>query len=249
LSRPDEEYCKTVFTEFLKSVDSTSQISWREPAQDPPDYYLTIDRDNFAVEVTQLMETYEVGNLKMPSVGMNHALVNFCRRLEKIATNEGLLQGSYCLHLEPIPDLKSKEEEIINKALKYMGRTRSFEIAGSEDLVVYQHNRIAIQKYGNSANLLEWIDTSGNAKWPGDIKDDIADIFRDVMVAKKEKMINVNEDKILLLLDRYSLADNNDWKEVVNPDLCIGFHSVALIAHDATTTILHSRNNAWLNHI
>src|SRR5262245_48913710 len=65
MKRKEEEASKMAFDQFLRTRSDNPTIIWDDVVKDPPDYYLHLDGQKFAVEVTQIMETREINSEKL----------------------------------------------------------------------------------------------------------------------------------------------------------------------------------------
>lgn len=61
--REDEEHCKEVFNTFLKQYYRDVDIIWTPGDRNkPPDYFLRLRRDKYAVEITSVIEKATLDN-------------------------------------------------------------------------------------------------------------------------------------------------------------------------------------------
>jgi len=87
VKKKSEEFCKSKFDEFLKAVSKSASIQWEDVAQkdEPPDYYLCLNKAKYAVEITSLVEKKEVGDLKLSSFAITSSLWRIVDEVEKTA--------------------------------------------------------------------------------------------------------------------------------------------------------------------
>jgi hypothetical protein len=85
-------------------------------------------------------------------------------------------------------------------------------------------------------------------KWEGDAAKDIRDLLNESLNAKAEKLKDITEPKILLLLDRYRLADRQMYEEcVAHLSSLSHFHTVFVVRSRKDAFILHTQNPGWLS--
>src|SRR5262245_40677912 len=102
-NRIDEICARDAFAPHLQARGYPGAV-W-EPGSQPPDWYLTLTAECYAVEVTQVMETVAVGGLKLSERGLTGALNRAVADLEEEAKRAGILSGAYHIHVCPLPDL------------------------------------------------------------------------------------------------------------------------------------------------
>jgi hypothetical protein len=91
--RDDEEFARETFTRFLARTGSVPPV-WQDGTE-PPDYFLSWQSAQYAVEVTQVMESFDVGARPLPYQGMAKALTGLTRRIQARALAAGVLHGTY----------------------------------------------------------------------------------------------------------------------------------------------------------
>ncbi len=86
--RADEEQCKNKFDAFLRQRYLDGDISWR-CGDEPPDYYVRLRGDCYAVEVTNLFENIELGDETTSHLGFRTRVLAFLRQIEQKARPGG----------------------------------------------------------------------------------------------------------------------------------------------------------------
>jgi hypothetical protein len=248
MKRADEEYCKDTFSIFLADHVGHGAFAWTEVSrkQEPPDYYLAICGERFAVEVTTLMKEVAVSNaLRMSSAGISQSLIRFCEDMEDDLRERDILRGSYVLVLQPIAELRNARPFIQERIVRYIERTRDDKAAAPEILLQQGRSRLSIRKASVRGDRLYWVVHRGQGKWEGQMRNDVTTLLREALNDKRQKLDKVNEPILLLLLDRYHLASTAMWLEAAEQVQFDGFHTVARIWQDDSTLVLHSRMLEW----
>src|SRR5215210_9100381 len=97
----DEEFAKETFHEFL--LERGEVPLWEE--DEAPDYYLTTGAQRYAVEVTQLMETFQLGGRNQTPVSLSHSLKRVADSIESEARKRNILSGTYSLSAKAVENL------------------------------------------------------------------------------------------------------------------------------------------------
>ncbi len=244
----DEEFCREAFDGFLRKHLAKEEPRWDGVKQcdEPPDYYLDIGTDRFAVEVTSIVDYITVNGSEKSSVGIAAGLVEFCKERGQEALDEGVLHGCYELFLEPMNNLGARKQEIKKRVFDYMRRTAHVKKADPEVLAQDGHNIIQIEKWSDQPNCLEPSTSPGGVEW-GSPKEEVRKLLVGVLRNKCEKLRKVSRPWILLLLDRYNLAEPADWLDAAQTLSFDGFHTVACVWDDQSTLFLHSQKKCWID--
>lgn len=75
MKRGDEAFCTSEFEKFLRESLGKTSIVWEEVAisAEPPDYYLQLENQRFAVEVTSIRETIKINPSSLTATGLSAA--------------------------------------------------------------------------------------------------------------------------------------------------------------------------------
>jgi len=174
-------------------------------------------------------------------------------KIESNARSEGYLQGDYLVSFPtPIDDFASVRDEIQAKLLEYIHSTKALEKASLEmvfEKVISQQRpqQCGIQKVGSH---LDRVVAGGPVwfKWEGDAARDICDLLIESLLTKVNKLRNINEPKILLLLDEYSFADRYMYENCLSHlSSLVDFHTIFVVYSSKGGFTLHSENRNWLN--
>ena len=249
MKSPDEESCRSEFDDFLRKASPSVVIRWHEVRQqdEPPDYYLSLDGIEYAVEVTSLMETLPVGTLLLPYVAVTRSLWDFIDQVEETAKREGYLHGAYAVgFLGPIEYFSMVKDQIRAALLNYIETTQGLESAPERVVFGYGGQRCSIQKIHNAGTKIVKAGPT-NFKWEGEAAIQICSLLEERLADKCRKLRNISAPKILLLYDSYHFADKQMFKDCVTKlsDLA-SFHTVFVVRGSTNSFILHTLNSDWL---
>ena len=250
VKRLDEEFCRSKFHTLLQERlrYSPEQIRWEEvrPWEEPPDYYLWVEGQKFAVEVTSIVEMLPLEPNPVSSVGVSSALRTFVDKIEAQAKQQGILQGVYVISLQPLHHFQQVKDLLSRLLLQYIRETRSVDKAPSQVVFQQRHARWAIQKIagGGDNNYVGEI-ISFDGKWEGEAFQELCVLIQRALSTKATKLRRLTLPIILLLLDRYHYVDPPEWQACVQRLFgCQQFHTVAHITEHGAK-ILCSLEHQW----
>lgn len=226
--RINESHARDVFRTLLRELGTTTQ-HWRR-GPEPPDFYLRTPDRSFAVEVTRVMEVYQIGNQSSTTQGVRHALNALARRIERTARERGLLSGTYVLRLVPIPDLRRRESEVVARALHYISQTRDSGSVPACVLGIGTLSRhVTIKKvHADRAQVVGGIGI-GPLKRGSTVVADLQRLVGASVQGKRAKLAHTRLPRILLLVDSYIYGEAQHWSEAVSSLDLAGFHTIARI--------------------
>lgn len=238
-----EEFCKSEFDSFLRDRNTIKLITWENVAQinEPPDYYLFLDKSVFAVEVSMLMENVGLADRKIPRAGIIASYCNLIDKIKIIAESENYLKGAYIVHFsKPLLNFYNIRNYLKTEITRYIKLTKKSN--KSDDCVLYRDDRgkCSIKKIHNNRN---YISLSGlmMTKWEGEAQNDIKHLLQERILEKKHKLRNINEPKILLLYDVYYFASKEMFKKCITDIEALDFFNTLFIIQENNKFILHSK--------
>lgn len=255
MKRADEGFCKVQFDTFIKQFFSQQDVIWEDVAQqnEPPDYYLLLGTRKFAVEMTALMELISVGTSKPLPLFIIHRFLNqFVAKVGKIAKKKGYLQGDYLVTFPtPIDNFSDVQDRILDKLLEYIQRTSGMEMAPQETIF-----KNVIPKQMPQQCLIEKLRGKPNrvigggpilTKFEGEAAEDICDLLNESLNIKADKLKDIVEPTILVLLDEYRFGDQQMYKNCIPHLLSLDyFHTVFIVQDHNCGFPIHSQNHDWL---
>jgi hypothetical protein len=243
-----EEYCKSQFDKFLARTLISFDVKWEDVCAARPDYYLFIDNVKYAVEVTSLVEQIPLGKLSpISALGVDKFLIDFVQDVERSAIKEGILYGQYVVSLTPINNFEDFLYKVKDALLAYIRKTRDVESFPPEQIfrkVILPHLQLCeISKIGLKRDKV-YESLSGLPKSEGDIQADLLSLLNDRLAIKTQLLKNIPEPKILLLMDRYSHADLQDYKNCIKKVQGLeSFHTIFIIEVGDNSFLLNSIDN------
>ena len=242
--RHDEEFAKEAFSRFLATRYTSP--SWWEPGSQPPDFWLDVGGRRFAVEVTQVMESIDVGQHTLTNQGANAALRRTVQQLEHEARTAGLLRGFYHVHVCPLPQLRSILQDLRARLFAYLQSTAALPVAAPEELWLGRDGqRWTVEKLHQERDALAESMSLGTAKWRCDILKEIRELLAASFSEKLKKTRSIQEEVILLLIDAYHYADGEGWHRAANDLNTTRFHTVARVYLDYRCQVLSTADVGW----
>ncbi len=243
MKRKEEEFAKKAFLKHLGRC-GLDQNSMEDSER--PDYLLKVGVHRYAVEVTQVMQAFELNGHQFPSRQLNNALERFVQRVQDRARNLGILSGTYIVGLEAISDFEETAPLIEKRCLNYIRRTQRASVAMPEIVLNRASVWWEIQKLAREGCSVSEIDSTGDAMWPDEIRRELREVLVKRLADKIVKLKHVEIPVILLLVDDYHLASPDDWPKAIPACLLQRFHTVARVHGDYECQVLWSMNSAWL---
>jgi len=252
-----EEFCAEAFDRFLVENFGARDMLWTHVprGQDPPDFYLTMGLDRYAVEVTstEVMRDVAVGAGQIREgtyMDSHRALVG---ELECLARESHVLSGRYIVRfrcpLSSPPTQFSRIKGVVFKhLLDFIASTQAVS-STPQEAVFYKKKAVCwVHKLDNCSDRV--LPVFQHAGWPEspEFLDDVTRILHHALSWKRCKIEKGEVDLpvILLLLNTHLLA------EVASYQQCIDrvaerefFHSVFLVMDDGSVHCLHSRCVEW----
>jgi len=247
MKRPREEISKEEFHRIIQELFPESSIVWKDVPQseEPPDWYLTIEKERYAVEATTIVDLLQFPSDKNVSVlGIVNSLNSFIKRIDESAREQGILLGTYSIILHPIPNFHLHRKKITNDLLNYIRDTKDVLSAPEYTIDYGKGKKISIKK-GNF-NLDRVVGGTTMSKREGDIRIDLVRIVANTLAIKSDKLQGIPEPKILLLLDQYQYSFMVDWSSVI--PLCperMNFCCIFYVRPNDNSIILWANSPKW----
>ncbi len=236
--RRDELFAKEAFSRFVASRHGTPK--WEPgPRSQAPDFWLTLGERRFAVEVTQVMEPLDIGSRTTTGRGARAALDRAVRELRGGAQAAGLLRGFYHIHVCPLPDLRAVLPELQRRLFEYLQVTANSSAAERKKLWRGSRGQCwSVEKIHEGSPALAESMSLGDAKWEGEVREELPQLLAERLADKREKVRTIREEVILLLVDAYHYADSPDWLQAIGNLDASRFHTVARVFSDHDCQIL-----------
>ena len=242
--RYHEEFAREAVVHFLRARGTREPAI--EPWSDPPDFRLTADGVEYAVEVTRIMESIRVGNRLMTEQAALAAMRRFAARVEVDARSAGILNGLYSLHLSPVADFKAVETGLRRGILAYLSETALISAAPRRDLWRSRGGRSWwIAKYESRRPRLSASYSVGAARWQDELQAILTRLLRTAVETKILKTRRLTAPVVLVLVDEYGFAEPEDWAASFSEMGLVPFHTVIRAYGDHECEALYSRRADW----
>ena len=178
-------------------------------AEEPPDYWLSIGTQRFAVEVTTLVTEYsQAGKTPASEIGIGASIARLCEAIEASAKEAGILRGLYVLCFEPpFDNFFPSKRAIADQAREFIAKTKDSPQTGFMPCRAPEGQQFLIQKTSAQTCGVGHAMGSSSGGWAGDVEIQVQSLLDQVIAEKAGKLEGVKEPKILLLLDEYFCAD------------------------------------------
>ncbi len=205
--RPEEIRLRDDLDVFLEAKSPRLAREWA-PGPDPPDLYLTLGAERFAVEVSALVEFVQTDRGKIPEATYNHATDRLREEIEEEALSRGVLRGAYAMWFDgtAFPDPRSDRATVKAAALRYVRGTHDAERAPEVDLLPSEPGIVVICKLCVSETNMVAGEWDGGGGWGGEIIALAENALHAKLEEKRGKLRDVPEPRILLLENRLGVA-------------------------------------------
>ena len=236
IKRNDEEFCRKQLDRYLRDQHPTAAMEWHPSER--PDFWLSVDGQRFAVEVTQLLASYaseskDGKRVRITTQSVDESIIRFTNDVRARAKDAGILRGTYLLMFDaPFASFRREREKLLDQAVGFIERTQTIE-RGKEIPLCKVPIGLSIRKLGNSDDLVEWISTPDLEAWDGDQIRRLQELAGDAIEMKAKKMAHVQEKRILLLLNRYLLTLPQHYRHAltgVAAEMLQQFHEIYAVA-------------------
>lgn len=236
-----EKFCKKTFQKFLKNNLNIKNINW-EVGNEPPDYYLIINKRKYAVEVTTIMELVSLDNKKFPILTISSALYDFTKEIEQLSSEKDYLNGGYIiLFKKPISNLKEYKDKIKENAINFIKETKEENKTRIYEIFEKIEEEVSIIKLTNERNFVD-IGGPVRLKWHGEAMKEVKKILKERIITKSEKLLEIQMPKILLLLNQHLFLDLKDYKDLdVDVSYKQRFHTIFIVQNDGKGYLLYSQ--------
>jgi len=254
IHNPDQELlCIAAFQNYL-----TEKLNQRPPwtrvprGQDPPDFYMTIKKQNYAVEVTSTKVYRDV------SIGVGQVLERtyykthkkLVDEIDNLAKEKGVLNGVYCVSfMRPLTskNFTKIKNQVLEKLLNFIEQTEEDIQTPNQKIRINRRLVCTIIKVpGTCDGVYEGFT---NGAWPEspEFFGTVDEIIKLALTDKKQKLGSIKEPIILLLLNTFPLADPPVFlsclKSIPDKDF---FHSIFLVQGDGQGVMLYSKDVSFI---
>jgi hypothetical protein len=259
--RHDEIAAVEGFREYLLSKGM--RVEPREDGEDPPDFYVTVERERFAVEVTNLMDEIETGGADIPRLSYTNSVHKLTIEIEEESRNSGTLRGHYVLWVNgPFENFSKLKKHIKSKSMVFLEQTKNTSPGYGEYLLaadetgailttdftdqppeVLQGEAVFcfIWKKDDCSNHLSLIITSPKfMDWKVELERDACKLLQRSISEKCDKLKDVTSKRILLLPDLSRFMDLKVYQKCVAKLHGLeNFHSILVSSASGDIIAIH----------
>lgn len=203
--RYDEEFCKHALSSLLREQGIAA--CWRE-GDDPPDWLLEIAGKRFAVEVTSIHGTTNLDGHQRTWTQLSQELSAFGHEVCREVQERVQVRGRFMAGFPPISKLKRYRHEIVQNLITYFESRRLATNRMSRDIVFRADGHdITVWSLGAGVSVLVPLPLLAG-RWIVRLEDQLTDQLVGVVRKKTEKLKDIKEPKILVILDQYGLQSS-----------------------------------------
>jgi len=247
-----EQFCAKSFTRFLCD-DAESPLPCWKLGEDPPDFYLFLGEDAFAVEVTstQVLRQPKLGAEPIIEETFRHSHSRIAHDLERMSDARGF-SGRYILSFDqPIASRRYSivRKDLLDELVNAVGRSQNSSETSSQDILL-DNTLLCWLFRGGEGRMKVHVATGDDASTESpEFRAFVGEILQRAIAQKKSKLEAkaISHPLILLLLNTYSFAVRSDYMSALDsiPERH-AFHSIFLVAGDGAGQMLQSRRKKWM---
>lgn len=210
--RIDEELvCVDALMQVLYTYCSCKDVRSHREQQDPPDFTVMVDGEQFPTEVTSIVSHQQY-----------HAHCDeLAEAIRDKAISKGVLAGTYALIVSRLPTVPKQASrsgrKLLDDAVAYIEATEKETVSSELDLATAENGRINIAKVsedGAEVGVL-W---APSAMWKVEAQSQLSELIQEAIDKKRYKLknIGISSGKALLLLyDAYGYGEPKDAVEAM----------------------------------
>lgn len=244
MARLDEEFAKESFSRAFLRLGISDLAVWAK-GKEPPDFFLTLGAELYAVEVTRIVGQVELGGRRESKRKSAAILQRFADDLQDTAREQGILRGAYVLWLEPTDDFKEIAPKVRRAFLDYVSRTKDLPSAPRETVLKRHGLHWSITKFHDKKTYLLATRSEGTGGLLSEVVKDFPRLLGAALEAKTAKLASLSMPRILLLVDDYHYADKQLWHNEALAPFHQTFHTIARVFQEYECQILWSTNSSW----
>lgn len=241
-----EERCKDRFDAWLRANVGAVDPQWTyEPKghSTPPDFWLDLDGERFAVEITSIESAEEVLGVRVTESGWYEAFLGLKNELEHEAAQISGHEGLYRLFVHAVVPKWSRRRSMIKTRIQqYIAATQGVDQSEGSNITVDGQDALRIEKAASTAPLFISLNDFSRS-WPDD---NFRPSLQEAVLRKIEILGSMALPCILILEDHYRLPDPVDWDAALRD---IGaqnfFHSIFIVRGVGAGYLLATKDQKW----
>jgi hypothetical protein len=248
--REDEEFAKSRFEAYVRSRLPKKTIVWT-PGDEPPDYYLTVGQDEFAVEITTLMDKVTTPRKEVTVEGLYASYDDFVKEIEAEASKSGILSGEYCVTFAPAHlDIYRKRKILQNEVLDFIRNTQTYPEVTATNMEIDGLPYCSIFKGQGKIPRVCIVGYPFVSKWDGEAIQQSYIILQNAIDTKAKKPAQLQKQKILVLRSTAVFSQVEIYRDFLPKVTNLQFfHTVFIIGSWIETTrrdyVLYTVDPGW----
>jgi hypothetical protein len=236
-----EVIARNRFESWVRSHQPNAQLVWQfEPNghTTPPDFLLTFNVRDFAVEVAVIMRYVQVDGKPRSDHGLFASLSSFLKDIERECLNLGILRGVYLVGSEEaIQEFPRKRSKLRAELVGFIKNTQFEQTTPPQVLLIEGMKACTVSKLGDKNSYIGLSQSYGG--WKPEVAPEICRVLRDEVDDKCRKLANIPKPHILILVDEFPLASPYVWFDcLVNYLPAHGFHTIFVVTEKQDYAIL-----------
>ena len=205
-----ETLCKEKLEAYLGKKYPAEVPIW-SPGSEPPDFWMSFYNSNYAVEMTSIVDRFEVGSISLPEPSVDKSLSKFVTQMETQAKEERILNGTYLVQFrKPVQNLRNVKEKIQILIMDYLCKTADVESAPEKLIWSSSEDVCFISKiHGNKDRLYCGWPPRGSFEEAA--KTELCKMLDHALKTKAKKMLHIPDPKIIVIHDYYGLASKEAY--------------------------------------
>jgi hypothetical protein len=214
--RDDEELCREALDTLLKQRGI--QGLWKEGTE-PPDWFLEVEGQTFAVEVTSIHGSTNLDGRDQTWVQVSKELTSFTNNVCSEVEGRVQVPGRFTVRFPAIPNIKTHRSAMVQALVKYFETPALTSNLHEWHTVLRLEGReVAVYKMSETgASLAPQALLTGTAISRLDNK--LSEILPVVVLRKAQKMAKIDYPAILVILDEYGFQRSiEEWQARLPPE-------------------------------
>jgi hypothetical protein len=205
--KQQERFCRDEFDSWLRKRYPDTGIVWQDEANDPPDFWLMLNGQRYAVEVTRIVDEQERGDTA--------ALWQLVERAEKDAQEAGELSGIYVVVFNGRIDKLGKLRNAMTATLRELVReTAALEKFSPTPIEVSGRVLCKVEKHSPHGSVLAPVGGAvDSGSWEGEIREKLSELLQRAFGRKCAIPTKMKVPTIIILYDVYRLASRKTFIE------------------------------------
>lgn len=235
-----EEVCKAKLDAHLKEALNGFELSWLDGSE-PPDYWLEVGGTKYAVEMTSIVDSFDIAGEKYSEPGVDAALWSLVADIDSEANQKGILFGTYIItfHL-PVPNLRREKRAITKRAIDYTKSTATDASPASETLWDSDLESCVIKKVSSEGKKV-YPFGPGRGAFESQAAIEACKLLKTALFQKKAKLRNIQQPIIIVIHDLYALAPREAYYQChFEPNELESFVGIYISVPDGTFVELRS---------